>query len=189
MFLHLLLSSSFRDKQYYGALPIPRSSLGHVGRNIKEVLCMWVTWRPSDAYLPSLCLVLKCFQAFADLIVSKVVRVLKVWSCASTREGRVCVIGSSKETNMLHKAAMNHYDTFWKPRLGPAACEVHGSQLQRNTRWTRAVGERWATLRATSPLGIGPLASCGSLSVGSAKDYSATSASMGSRTDGLCPAS
>ena len=49
--------------------------------------------------MPELRLISRCFQVFADLIVSKGIRMLKVQSCTSTSEAGVYVIGSSKETD------------------------------------------------------------------------------------------
>lgn len=71
---------------------------------------MSVTSRDSQVHAPLLylCLILRCFQVFTDWIVSKDTRTLKAQSCTSTNKDRTYVIGSSEETNTLHKAGMNH---------------------------------------------------------------------------------
>lgn len=52
-----------------------------------------------QASLPEFCLISRCFQVFADSIVSKGIRMFKVQSYTSTSEAQVYVIGSSKETD------------------------------------------------------------------------------------------
>ena len=99
IFCHLF---QFRRWVFYPAFPVPLgSSLCHVERNIKNIFCMSVTSHDSQVQvsLPELCLILRCFQVFADLIVSKGIRTLKVQSCTSTGEVGVYVIGGSKETD------------------------------------------------------------------------------------------
>lgn len=119
IFCHLF---QFRRWVFCPAFPVPPgSSLCHVERNIKNIFSMSVTSHDSQfqVSLPEFCLISRCFQVFADSIVSKGIRMFKVQSCTSTSKAEVYAIGSSKETDGPTRQGWitGQHEQIWRPGL------------------------------------------------------------------------